>query len=254
MRPELRIFHESGKLSRHAANLFVEFSNRAIFERGRFLIVLNGGKTPVPMFELLASEFRERVDWSKVHVFWGDERCVPPGDSGSNYRQAMDLLFSHVPMPQGNIHRAKGELAPFDAVTDFELTLKAFADGDLDFPRFDLVFLGLGEDGHTASLFPGSVGQVHAPVVAVTANYQDRPANRISLTQVVFNKARAVVFMATGESKAKVLAEVLSDRYNPEKIPAQRIDPQNGQLIWLVDESAAGRLPRKVKGFKICEG
>lgn len=254
MKPELRIFHDFERLSRHAANLFIEQSNRATRERNHFLVALNGGSSPVRLFQLLATEYRDQVEWDKVHTFWGDERCVPPGDAGSNYRQAMDLLLSRVPIPGENIHRAQGELDPVSASMAYTQTLKQFADSDLDFPRFDFVLLGMGEDGHTASLFPGSPVYATEPVIAVTANYQDRPADRVTLTQLVFNQARMVVFMATGEKKADALAQVLSERYNPEQFPAQRIDPKDGELIWLVDDAAAGKLPRKIKGYKVCEG
>jgi 6-phosphogluconolactonase len=198
------------------------------------------------MIQLLANDYRDKVDWKKIHVFWGDERCVPPGDPGSNYKQAWELLFRHVPIPDSNIHRIKGELGPDEASRDYALTLGRFADPPLDVPRFDLVYLGMGEDGHTASLFPDSRTNVIEPVIPVSAHYQDRPANRVSLTPAVFNQARTVVFMATGEKKAITLAEVLSDRYNPELYPAQRIDPKDGMLIWLVDEAAASKLPKKM--------
>lgn len=254
MKPDIRIFKDLEKLSRHAAGLFVDQSAQAIQERGRFLVALNGGSTPNRLFQLLASESKDQVDWSRVHVFWGDERCVPPDDSGSCFGQARDLLLSHVPIPDSNLHRVKGELEPVEASKDYALTLRGFASPPFDFPRFDLVYLGMGEDGHTASLFPGSPVEATEPTRPVTAKYQDRPANRVTLTQLVFNQARLVAFMATGEKKAGTLAEVLSDSYNPALLPAQRIDPQDGQLIWLVDEPAAGNLPRKTKGLKFCEG
>lgn len=254
MKPELRIFQDSEQLSRHAANLFIEESNKSIRERNRFLVALSGGGTPERLFQLLGSEYRDQVEWNKVHVFWGDERCVPPNNEGSNFHQANELLLSKVAIPESNIHRVLGELDPDSASKKYADTLKTFADSNLEFPRFDLVYLGMGEDGHTASLFPNSPVQVNEPVIAVTAKYQDRPANRVTLTQLVFNQARMVVFMATGEKKAETLAHVLSERYNPELYPAQRIDLKDGQLIWLVDESAAGKLPRKMKGLKICEG
>jgi 6-phosphogluconolactonase len=254
MKPELRIFHDYEGLSRHAANLFIEQSNHANLERGRFLVALNGGSTPAYLFQLLAAEYRRQVEWEKVHVFWGDERCVPPEDPGSNYRQAMDLLLSHVPVPAANIHRAMGEHDPLPAAENYAQTLKQFAEANLAFPRFDFVLLGLGEDGHTASLFPGSPASATEPVIAITADYQDRPANRVTLTELVFNQAHMIVFMATGEKKAGTLAQVLGDRYNPDRYPAQRIDPKEGQLIWLVDDAAASKLPRKIKGYKVCEG
>jgi 6-phosphogluconolactonase len=195
---------------------------------------------------LLATDFRENVDWRKVNVFWGDERCVPPDDPGSSYGQARRALLSHVPIPDANIYRIKGELDPVEASKDYSLLLQEFIPAPRKWPRFDLVFLGMGEDGHTASLFPGSPVNVLEPTVPVTAHYQDRPANRVTLTPVVFNSARLAVFMATGEKKAQTFAEVLSDRYNPELYPAQRIHPEDGKLIWLVDEAAASKLPQNL--------
>ena len=254
MNPELRIFDDLEKFSRYAANLFVEQAVQSIAERGQFLVALNGGSTPMRLFQLLANDYREKVDWNKVHTFWGDERCVPPDDAGSSYGQARNILLSHVSIPDLHIHRIKGELEPVEASKDYSILLKEFASPPLDWPRFDLVYLGMGEDGHTASLFPGSPINVSASTMPVMAHYQDRPANRVTLTPIVFNSARMVAFMATGEKKAITLAEVLSDRYNPELYPAQRIDPKNGKLIWLVDVDVASKLPRKIKGLKICEG
>jgi len=253
MKPDLRIFKDTESLSRHAAEIFAERAAQSITAHDRFLVALNGGGTPTRLFQLLATEYRDNVDWTKIHIFWGDERCVPPNDPGSSYGQARDLLLSHVPIPESNIHRIQGDLEPAEASKDYALTLSRFASPPLEFPRFDLVYLGMGEDGHTASLFPGSPVDVTEATLPVTAHYQDRPANRVTLTQLVFNQAHMVAFMATGDKKAVTLAEVLSDRYNPELYPAQRIDPKNGALIWLVDEDAAGKLPRNLI-TKFCEG
>ena len=250
---DFRIFKDLEALSYEAANLFFEQAAKAIQERGRFIVAFNGGSTPNRFFQLLATEYSDKVDWSKVHVFWGDERCVPPDDPGSSYGQARGALFVHVPIPDTNIHRVIGEHEPVIAAEEYAGTLKEFAEHPFDFPCFDLVYLGMGEDGHTASLFPGSPVEVTEPTLPVTAHYQDRPANRVTITQLVFNQARMVAFMATGEKKANTLAEVLSDRYNPELFPAQRIEPKNGQLIWLVDEDAAGKLPKELTR-KFCEG
>jgi 6-phosphogluconolactonase len=244
MKPIIRIFRDLEELSRAAAELFVEQAGTSIAERNQFLAALNGGSTPNRLFQLLATAYREKVEWNKVHVFWGDERCVPPDDPGSSYGQAREILLSHVPIPDSNIHRIKGELEPAAASADYSRVLKGFATPPLNWPRFDLVYLGMGEDGHTASLFPGSPVDLSEPTMPVTAEYQDRPANRVTLTPVVFNSARLTVFMAAGEKKARTFAEVLSDRYNPELYPAQRIRPDHGRLIWLVDESAASKIPK----------
>ncbi len=253
MKPDIRIFRSLSDISRSAGTILVEQSMKAIQERGQFLVVLNGGSTPAGTFQLLATGFREKVDWEHIQVFWGDERCVPAGDPESSYGQARDLLLRHVPIPESNIHRIEGELSPAEAAKDYSMLLQKLASPPLAWPRFDLVFLGMGEDGHTASLFPGSPLDVSEPVLAVTGQYQDRPAQRVTLTPPVFNTARRVVFMASGEKKAATLAEVLSDRYNPELYPAQRIDPKDGKLIWLVDEDAASRLPMELVR-RFCEG
>ncbi|MEP7137750.1 MAG: 6-phosphogluconolactonase [Chloroflexota bacterium] len=253
MKPDIRIFQNTELLSRHAAEIFIEQAAHAMIARNHFLVALNGGGTPIRLFQLLATEYSDKVDWSKTHIFWGDERCVPPDDPGSSYGQARDLLLSHVPLPDANIHRVQTDLEPAEASSDYALTLSRFASPPLDVPRFDLVYLGMGEDGHTASLFPGSPVDVTESTLPVTAHYQDRPANRVTLTQLVFNQAYMVVFMATGEKKAVTLAEVLSDKYNPELYPAQRIEPKEGELIWLVDEGAASKLPKSLI-TKFCEG
>ena len=247
MKFEIRIFNDVENLSGAAANLFTVQAAESITERDRFLVALNGGNTPMRFFQLLATVHRDQVDWNRVHIFWGDERCVPPDGAGSSYGQARDSLLSRVPIPDSNIHRIMGELAPVEASGNYSRTLRRFASPPLEWPRFDLVYLGMGDDGHTASLFPGSPVDETGTIIPVTAHYQDRPANRVTLTPAVFNSARRVVFMVTGAKKAVTLAEVLSDRYNPGQYPAQRINPKDGELIWLVDEEAAGKLPKKNK-------
>ena len=253
MKPDIRIFRNLKEISRRAAAMFVEQSAKAVGESGPFLTAINGGSTPGGTFQLLATEFRDKVDWSHIHVFWGDERCVPASDPESSFGQARDLLFRHVLIPESNIHPIEGEISPAEAAKDYSMVLQKFASPPLEWPRFDLVFLGMGEDGHTASLFPGSPIDVSEPVLPVTGHYQDRPAQRVTLTPLVFNSARRVVFMAAGEKKAGTLAKVLSDRYNPELYPAQRIDPKDGKLIWLVDEAAASKLPMELVR-RFCEG
>ena len=230
----------SNSLSQAAAELFVETSAQAILQRGRFFVALSGGNTPAELYKLLAqSPYKEQVDWTHVHVFWGDERCVPIEDLENSYRQAYDVLLSRVLIPTENIHRVHSELEPAEAAKDYALILKQFASPPLDWPRFDLVLLGMGEDGHTASLFPGSEVNVSTPTMAVTAQYQDRPANRVTLTPLVFNSARRIIFLVSGASKSQTLANVLYGGYYPEQFPAQRIRPTDGELIWMVDKLAA---------------
>jgi len=191
------------------------------------------------LFEILATK---DFDWADVHFFWADERCVPADDDGSNYGQAKKVLFDKIDGPAENIHRVQSDLEPAEAAKKYALTLNQFADAPLTWPRFDLVLLGMGDDGHTASLFPGSPVEVNEPVIAVTANYQGRPAKRVTLTPLVFNSARNVFFLAAGASKAEALMRVLMGEQIPKELPAQRIHPSDGKIIWFIDEAAASLL------------
>jgi len=226
-------------MNRAVGQTVVDASLEAIARRGRFLFVLNGGETPKPLFKLLGSDLRNKIDWGKTQIFWGDERCVAPNDEGSNYGQAQEAFMKNIDIPDANIHRIKGELEPGEASMDYALVLKRFANAPFDWPRFDLILLGMGADGHTASLFPGSEVNASSPTLAVTAHYQDRPADRVTLTPLVFNAARQIVFLVSGEGKSQTLADVLYGDYQPDKFPAQRIRPTDGELIWMVDNLAA---------------
>lgn len=240
MKPKIKIYKDLQELSAAAARLFIENATQAIATRGRFLTALSGGGTPKPLYELLAqAPYRSQIRWDKVHVFWGDERCVPKEDPGNNYFQARQALLDHVPLPAENIHPVASELEPESAARDYAQVLRDFSTPPLTFPRFDLVLLGMGDDGHTASLFPNSPVDESLPVISVTANYQDRPARRVSLTPLVFNAAKQVIFIAVGKSKAERLASILNGDYHPALLPAQRIRPDEGEVLWLVDEAAA---------------
>jgi len=225
------------ELSQSAAKAFIEIAEQSIAKRGRFLVSLSGGSTPMKLYERLANE---KLDWPRVHFFWGDERCVPVDDAGNTYGQTKKILFDKI--GQTNIHRIESELEPDSAANAYAHTLKKFADAPFDFPRFDVVLLGMGDDGHTASLFPNSPVDVYSPTLAVTAHYQDRPANRVTLTPVVFNQAREIWFLVTGTGKAETVRSVINGERNVEKYPAQRIQPVNGNLVWMLDEAAAGLL------------
>ncbi len=233
-------FKDISELSQYAAEAFIGIANKAIAERGRFLVALSGGGTPMRLYELLGNQFQHNVDWSRAHFFWGDERCVPVDDTGNSYGQTKKVLFDKIGMT--NIHRVNSDLAPDSAATDYANTLKVFSEPPNDWPRFDLVLLGMGDDGHTASLFPNSPVDVTSPTLAVTANYQDRPANRVTLTQLVINDAHEIWFMVVGKNKAETLLNVLDGAYKPKLYPAQRIKPTDGNLVWMIDEEAASLL------------
>jgi 6-phosphogluconolactonase len=190
---------------------------------------------------LLAGEpYRARIPWDQVHLFWGDERCVPPDDPGSNYHLAGETLISQVPIPPENVHRMRGELEPGAAARAYERELHDYFCGPR--PRFDLVLLGLGEDGHTASLFPDSplLAEAERLVAPATALYQDRPAQRLTLTLPAINSARQVLFLVGGSAKSQIVQSVVEGPAG--QLPAQRIQPTAGQLTWLLDAAAASSL------------
>ena len=238
----VKTFKGINELSQYAARSFIETANKSIKERGRFLATLSGGSTPMRLYELMGNQFQNKIDWSCVHFFWGDERCVPVDDAGNSYGQTKKVWFDKINIPDENIHRVLSELEPDSAAKEYARTLKAFAEPPFAWPRFDLALLGMGDDGHTASLFPNSPIDVDSPTLAVTANYQGRPANRVTLTPKVLNSSRNIMFLVSGKSKAIALSRVLSDNYMPEELPAQRIAPKDGNLIWLIDEEAGSLL------------
>jgi len=237
MDAEIVIMPDPEALAREAAQRFKTLALEAAESRGRFSVALSGGSTPDALYRLLAEEpHRGQIPWEQVHLFWGDERCVSADDPGSNFRLANQALIAHVPIPPENIHRIRGELEPQAAARAYERELQDFFCGPK--PRFDLVLLGLGGDGHTASLFPGSgaLDETERLAVAVEAHYQDRPAQRVTLTLPAINTARQILFLVTGSTKAEIVQAVLE---GPDGcFPAQRIHPSAGQLTWLMDEEA----------------
>ncbi|HEY6485335.1 MAG TPA: 6-phosphogluconolactonase [Candidatus Cybelea sp.] len=236
----LQVCADSADLAQTLANLIVTSANTAVANRGGFNIALSGGNTPKAAYELLAGKvLRTAIPWDKVSVYFGDERCVPPDDERSNYRMAERAFLGAVPIPRGNVHRIRGEIEPGQAANEYASTLRAnFGSA----PQLDLVLLGLGEDGHTASLFPGSDPDVDdgALVRAVYAQAQDMW--RVTITPAVINAAQRVVFAVDGMAKAPVLAAVYEGPRDPFTYPAQIVSPASGGLTWLVDEAAASLL------------
>ena len=207
-------------------------------------MALSGGGTPERLYQLLTqAPYVNQISWERVHLFWGDERLVPPDAPGSNYKQVADILLSQVPVPAENVHRMKGEMSPETAVADYIHQLQQTALPPRQWPRLDFALMGLGSDGHTASLFPGSIPpeEQSRPVRLATANYEGRPAQRLTLTPLIFNEARHLVFLVMGGNKAATVKAVLEGPIQPEIYPAQRIQPHNGRLTWLLDEAAAGQ-------------
>lgn len=247
---DIIICRDLGDLSRRAGLEFVRLANEFVSSSGRFVVALSGGSTPKGLYSLLSMpEFRNQIPWPQVHFFWGDERCVPPNHRDSNYGLAYERLISRVPIPGENVYRIKGEEDPQIAAFDYEKALrKFFALSARDLPRFDLIFLGLGEDGHTASLFPGSEVLPEKRRLVCAAYVKSLKSNRLTLTLPVLNHAANVFFLVAGEDKASALRDVLHGKNNPCLLPAQGISPKKGRLVWFVDEAAASLLANPSPG------
>lgn len=241
-KPQILIYKNADELAQAAAERFVQSARDAIAARGLFSVALSGGNTPKRVYSLLArDDFKARIEWSKVHLFFGDERCVPPDHSESTYRMVLETLVSHVPIPSENVHRIRGEDEPKQSARLYEAELKVFFAG-ASWHRFDLVLLGMGEDGHTASLFPGTAA-LDEQIAWVVANWVEKLRTyRITLTLPAINAAANVVFLVIGSDKAERLAEVINGPFDPKRIPAQLIEPTDGKLVWLVDAAAAALL------------
>lgn len=252
VRGKVEIFPTSAELTAAAAERFVAAAEAAIAATETFSVALSGGSTPHALFAALASpEYASRVRWPCVHIFWGDERCVPPDDDASNYKMARETLLDHVPVRDANIHRIRGEDAPEDAAELYERELRRAFETRTGPPRaergarFDLVLLGLGTNGHTASLFP----QLHAVRErtrwAMAENIEMLQMWRITLTPVILNQAAEILFIVSGREKAAILRRVLYGARAINELPAQSIAPVDGRLSWLIDAAAATELPSK---------
>ena len=226
-----------------AAQHVLEHAQQAISARDSFTLALAGGSTPKGLYTRLAAPpFRSQLDWTKVRVFWGDERHVPPDHEDSNYRMAHEALLSRVPISMAHVHRVPSELPDAQTVADqYEAVLrKQFDVFEPDVPRFDFILLGMGPDGHTASLFPGTQA-VHATSRLVAAPWVERlQTSRITFTPVLLNHARQVTFLICGHAKAQTLHAVLEGPFQPDALPAQIIRPHSGHLTWFVDQAAGG--------------
>lgn len=237
---ELRVYSDREHIASAAAELFVKLATESIRARGWFRVALSGGSTPRRVYELLATDaFSRRVDWDHVDIFWGDERYVPADDRDSNYRMTYEAVLRHVPAPAANIHRVPTEISPPPAAAAaYEDNIRQ-SFGELhSMPQFDLIYLGLGTNGHTASLFPRSPALQERSRLVVADFVPDVDQWRISMSAPLFNHGRTVAFLITGEEKARLLREVLLGPLDPDRLPAQLIAPE-GKLLWLVDDAAA---------------
>jgi 6-phosphogluconolactonase len=241
----ISVYPDLEALSRAAADLFAERVARAVADHGRSAVLLAGGETPCRTYKLLAEKpLRDKVPWGGLHLFWGDERSVPPDDPRSNSRMIHRALLDLVPVPAGQVHPIPGDRDPRQAADEYEELLRRFFAGAV--PRFDLVLLGLGDDGHTASLFPDSQVLEERKRWASATRRAGEEICRVTLTPTLINQADLVIFLVAGDDKATILREVLEDHPDPRSRPARMIMPEQGELRWLVDQSAA-RLLRRTK-------
>ena len=246
----IEIFPDAEALALHTADMLAMAAQEAAAARGRFAVALSGGETPGPLFRMLArQQFSQKIPWRRVQLYWGDERCVPPDDPASNYAMARETFIRHVPIPADNVHRMAGEDEPQAAADAYEAELRALAAMERPpsgVPVFDLVLLGLGRDGHTASLFPRSDALTVEDRFCVATQAPDG-SPRLTVTAPVINAARRVWFYVSGAGKAGMVAEVLEGLRAPLAVPAQGVAPVHGTLTWLLDEAAAAELSPNVR-------
>lgn len=232
---ELKIYKDK----KEVAQEFSVFLSSFIAKRKVIHIALSGGSTPKIVFDTLASEYGDKIDWEKVHLYWGDERCVPPTDDDSNYKMTVEHLLSKITIPDENIHRIKGENKPDYEAERYTEVLEQHLSSVHNTPQFDLVILGMGDDGHTASIFPHEIDLWNSNNLCEVAVHPDSGQKRISITGKVINNAETVAFLVTGESKAEKVTAIIGKQSGCEKYPASLVAPKSDNLIWFLDAAAA---------------
>jgi 6-phosphogluconolactonase len=243
---------EPEEVAASAAGMFASVATAAAEARGVARVAISGGTTPKAMFTLLADQsapYFARVPWDRLQLFWVDERCVPPTDAESNYRMTNEAMLAHVPLPAAQIHRMEGELDPEAAAARYEAVMRtAFKLAEGEFPVFDLVLLGMGDDGHTASLFPHTAALHEMERLVVANHVPQKETWRITLTSPVINRGREVAFLIEGAGKAQVVHDVFLGAYDPESKPSQLVRPESGRLTVMLDAAAASELPLSSTG------
>ena len=239
--PKIITLDDAPALYAHAAEEIAHFAGEAVCTHGEFTLCLSGGSTPAATYEMLGSKFHFSIDWKEVQFFWGDERCVPPDDPACNYAMTQRTLLSKLALKPSQVHRVLGEQPPAEAARVYEAELRShFGLGDGEFPRFDVVLLGLGENSHTASLFPGSAALHESERLALAVDVDDPiQRHRVTVTPPVINNASRVMFLVAGAAKAQAVWNILKGPRDIDKFPAQVVAPEHGELIWLLDKAAA---------------
>lgn len=241
MEPELKIYNDAASVTEAFAKNLAQWikESRSPF----FHVALSGGSTPKLLFKHLANNYKNVIEWSKAHFWWGDERMVPADDDESNYKMTNELLLSQINIPEGNIHRIRGEEDPPTESVRYGDEIESLVPEKETWPAFDLIILGLGDDGHTASIFPNQMELLHSLDVCEVATHPSSGQKRITLTGKVLNSAEKTAFLVTGENKADRLQEIFSDSDKGRLLPAYHIHPA-GELYWFVDQAAAGKLEK----------
>jgi 6-phosphogluconolactonase len=234
---EIKIFKDKNEVAEQFSAYFTDLVNG----KDTFHVALSGGSTPKIVFDVLAAKHGTEIDWSKIHFYWGDERCVPPTDDQSNYKMTVEHLFSKIKVPEKNVHRVLGEADPTREAMRYANLLEINLDRVKGVPQFDLVILGMGDDGHTASIFPHEIELWDASDHCVVATHPDTGQKRVSVNGKVINTAKEVAFLVTGESKAEKVDEIHNKTSGFEKYPASLVNPQSGKLIWFLDKKAASQ-------------
>ena len=242
-KPKLIILNDAADLYVRAAEETAHIAGESVCTHGEFTLCLSGGSTPAATYDLLATRFNLSVDWKEVQFFWGDERCVPPEHPESNFAMARRTMLSKLMLRPDQVHRMRGEDDPASAAAAYERELRRhFGLGDGEFPRFDLVMLGLGDNRHTASLFPGDPAIHETQRMVVPVDVDAEPRKRLTLTPPVINNAHHVMFLVAGQGKAAAVKDILEGPRDSDRFPAQIVAPENGEVIWLLDKAAASLL------------
>jgi 6-phosphogluconolactonase len=234
---EVRIFENPKKTVKGLAKKLRKITANSL--QSQFHIALSGGSTPQLLFEVIVSKFKEELPWEKLHFWWGDERCVEPENSESNYKLALDNLLSVIPVDEKNIHRIKGEAEPAKEANRYSSEITQTLNTREGWPVFDLIILGLGEDGHTASIFQENLDLFDSKNICEVAIHPKTGQKRITLTGKVLNNSNRVFFLVTGKNKAQPISEIMNDDEHAKELPAYFVQPENGEMIWFIDQDAA---------------
>lgn len=239
----IAIYPDLDTLSQQAAQYVVRTASESIAARGRFTLALSGGTTPRKLYTLLGSEpYSSQIDWQQVHIFWGDERCVPPDNPDSNYYMAQEVLLSKIPIPALQVHRMPADQPGRDAASQSYTAEMQRVFGTQGIPVFDLIQLGMGPEGHTASLFPHQASLRETQRLVMPVSVPKPPPDRLTFTPPLLNAARNILFLVTGSDKAEALQAVLEGEYQPEEYPAQIVRPPDGEVVWMLDKAVAANI------------